>query len=81
MYAELVHDALTEYAYDADLAGLAYIVSNTAEGLSVSLGGYNDKLVMLLPAVLNKLKHLEVREDRFDILKEQVRALPNHQTR
>lgn len=65
-------DALTEFSYDADLAGLSYDVSNTAEGVHVSIGGYNDRLTALLKVVLEKVKTLIVSQERFDVMKEQV---------
>lgn len=36
------------------------------------VSGYNEKLVVLLKVVLDKVKDLEVQEDRFNVLKEQV---------
>ncbi|KAG8889415.1 Insulinase (Peptidase M16) [Tulasnella sp. 332] len=73
LYTNLVRDALTEYSYDADLAGLSYEVSNTAGGIHISIGGYNDKLTVLLKVVLDKLKTLTVNPERFEVLKEQDR--------
>ncbi|KAG9014054.1 Insulinase (Peptidase M16) [Tulasnella sp. JGI-2019a] len=73
LYTDLVRDALTEYSYDADLAGLSYDVSNTGEGIHISVGGYNDKLIALLKVVLDKLKTLTVNQERFEVLKEQLR--------
>ncbi|KAG8937301.1 Insulinase (Peptidase M16) [Tulasnella sp. 418] len=73
LFADLVKDTLTEYAYDADLAGLSYSIANHAEGLSVSVAGYNDKLLVLLKVVLEKVKSFVVDEDRFAVLKEQLR--------
>lgn len=72
MYVDLVRDALTEFAYDAQLAGLSYDVGIHSDGVSVVVDGYNEKLSVLLKVVLEKVKHLEVKEDRFIVLKEQV---------
>ena len=36
MFVTLFKDALNEYTYDAELAGLGYSLSNTIYGLSVS---------------------------------------------
>ena len=36
MFSSLLKDALTEYTYDAELAGLGYDILNTLYGLSVS---------------------------------------------
>ena len=42
IFVELVKDALNEYAYDADLAGLRYDFNGSLTDLSVLLDGYND---------------------------------------
>ena len=65
-------DALTEYSYDADLAGLTYSFEASSLGFYVAISGYNDKLHVLLRDVLEKAKSLEVRADRLGIMKEKV---------
>mmetsp|Transcript_8617 Transcript_8617/g.16664 ORF Transcript_8617/g.16664 Transcript_8617/m.16664 type:complete len:1167 (+) Transcript_8617:145-3645(+) len=44
MYEFCVADHLTEYAYDAGLAGLTYDVQVIPRGVRLTFGGYNDKL-------------------------------------
>jgi insulysin len=44
MYEFCVADNLTEYAYDAGLAGLTYDVRVIPRGVRLTFGGYNDKL-------------------------------------
>ena len=44
MYEFCVADKLTEYAYDAGLAGLTYDVRVIPRGVRLTFGGYNDKL-------------------------------------
>lgn len=44
MYTHLVHDALEEHAYDAQLTGLKYSVSICPVGLEIRVSGYNDSL-------------------------------------
>ncbi|KXS93872.1 hypothetical protein AC578_9026 [Pseudocercospora eumusae] len=75
LYKELVDDGLTEYAYDAELAGLDYMVYRSPGRLELSVSGYNDKMHVLLEKVLIALRDHEVKEDRFEIIKE--RALRN----
>jgi insulysin len=72
MYCELVRDALMEYSYDAELAGLDYNLSASIFGLDVSIGGYNDKMSVLLDKVVSTMRDLAVRPDRFKILKERL---------
>jgi insulysin len=72
LYTDLVRDALEGYAYDADLAGLQYNVSVDSRGLFLDLSGYNDKLAVLLEQVLITMRDLEIKDDRFDIIKERL---------
>ena len=72
LYTDLVADALTEFAYDADLAGLSYGFSPHSLGTIVSVSGYNDKLHVLAKHVLDKVKGIQVKADRLEIVKEQV---------
>jgi insulysin len=67
-----VTDALDEYSYDADLAGLTYLFEASSLGFYVIISGYNDKLHVLLRNVLEKAKSLEVRADRLGVIKEKV---------
>ena len=67
LYVDLVKDSLTEFSYDASLAGLQYDLGSTILGLSMTLSGYNDKL-----HVLKKARNLDVREDRLAVIKENV---------
>lgn len=73
VYAELwclaVQEGLLEYAYDAQTAGLSYNLSLNEGAISLSLGGFNDKLPVLLDAVTEKMRTvLEVPEVLFSIV-------------
>lgn len=72
LVTELIKDALEEYSYDAELAGLEYTVFTDARGLYLDVSGYNDKLAVLLEQVLATVRDLEVRDDRFAIIKERL---------
>jgi len=72
IYTDLVKDALEEYSYDADLAGLEYNVTLDYRGLLVEVSGYNDKLSVLLGQVLITMRDLDVQNDRFDIIKDRL---------
>ncbi|TFK42449.1 Metalloenzyme, LuxS/M16 peptidase-like protein [Crucibulum laeve] len=73
LYSDIVNDSLTEFAYDADLAGLSYNFIQHTTGLYVAMNGYNDKMPVLVKHVLEKVKGLIVRPDRLAVLKEQAR--------
>jgi insulysin len=72
LFADLVGDSLTEFSYDADLAGLSYNYASHSFGTYLVIGGYNDKLPVLLRHIFEKIKGLEVKQDRLDVTKEQV---------
>lgn len=72
IYNELVEDELTEYSYDAGLAGLSYSLGLNSRSIDLQLGGYNDKMSVLLEKVLRTMRTLKVRPERFDIIKEQL---------
>ncbi|KAI9841127.1 MAG: Insulinase (Peptidase M16) [Sclerophora amabilis] len=72
LYCELVKDALVEYSYDAELAGLDYALSNHSVGLDVDVSGYNDRMPVLLEKVLTQMRDLEVKHDRFKVIKDRL---------
>lgn len=73
LYTDMVRDALEEYSYDADLAGVQYSVTSHSAGLQIVVSGYNDKLSVLLEKVLLTMRNLEIKHDRFEIVKERNR--------
>ena len=78
LYKELVDDSLNEYSYDASIAGLGYNVDQQGRGLNVAIGGYNDKMHVLLEKVLVSMRDLEFTQERFDIIKDRLdRAYKN----
>jgi insulysin len=78
MYCLLVRDALNEYAYDAEISGLEYDLYSYGRGLLVEVAGYSHKLPILLEKVLSKMRDIEIREDRFNVLQERImRGLKN----
>lgn len=72
MYKSLVDDSLVEYVYDAELAGLKYGLGTHSQGYDLQVSGYNDKMHVLLEKVLHTMRDLEVKNDRFEIVKERV---------
>ncbi|KAL6530464.1 Insulin-degrading enzyme-like 1, peroxisomal [Orobanche minor] len=72
IFTRLLMDYLNEYAYDAQVAGLHYGVSNTEFGFQVTVVGYNHKLKILLETVINQIAKFEVKPERFAVIKELV---------
>ena len=72
MFCELVKDALVEYSYDAEISGLEYSLAAFNVGLGIDIGGYSDKMSVLLEKVLVSMRDLEVKPNRFAIVKERL---------
>ena len=72
MFCELVKDALVEYSYNAEIAGLEYTLAAYHVGLGVDIAGYSDKMSVLLEKVLVSMRDLQVKPDRFKIVKERL---------
>ncbi|XP_076104390.1 insulin-degrading enzyme-like isoform X1 [Mytilus galloprovincialis] len=78
LFVSLFKDALNEYAYDAELAGLHYGLECTIYGMSFAIGGYNQKQKVLLAKILEKMTTFKVDPKRFEIYKEMyTRSLKN----
>ena len=73
LYVDLVKDSLSDYAYDAEISGLSYSLSESAQGLEINLDGFNDKMSVLLERVLRAVRDLEIKQERFSVAKERVR--------
>ncbi|KAK9703223.1 Insulinase (Peptidase family M16) [Popillia japonica] len=78
MFVQLFRDALNQYAYAAEIAGLKYELSNTKYGLILSVGGFSDKQNIFLDKIMDKLTNFKVDPKRFEIYKENyIRSLKN----
>ncbi|XP_042485043.1 insulin-degrading enzyme-like 1, peroxisomal [Macadamia integrifolia] len=72
IFTRLLMDYLNEYAYDAQVAGLYYDITNTDTGFQVIVVGYNHKMRILLETIVGKVAQFKVKEDRFAVIKETV---------
>ncbi|ANB12559.1 Ste23p [Sugiyamaella lignohabitans] len=71
MFVSLINDALVEFAYNAEVAGLRYEVATAKGGIEISVNGYNDKILVLIERILEKIKSYKVVDpSRFEVLKE-----------
>lgn len=71
-------DVMSEYSYDADLAGLSYKLETQSDGILLNIDGYNDKLPVLAKVVMEKMRALDVVSNerdrqRFEMVKDQAR--------
>ncbi|XP_041476883.1 insulin-degrading enzyme-like isoform X1 [Lytechinus variegatus] len=70
IFCTLLRDALNEYAYAAEIAGVSYSIDSTIYGLEVGVGGYSDKMALLLQRVFEKMTNFVIDENRFDVIRE-----------
>lgn len=68
--ARLIQDALQEFAYPLHLAGLSFDVASHAEGISLTLSGYDDRMHRLLADLGRALHAFEVDPARFAVVRE-----------
>ena len=75
MLVELVADTLYSPTYPASLAGLFWNMNTTEEGIHIGVGGYNDKLPVLLKTVVDALVNYdnEFKQEKFNIFRDGVR--------
>ena len=72
LYARLVQDDLNALAYPALLAGMNYQIAAPPKGFRLLVGGYHDKQLLLLEEVLKRLVGLEIKQQRFTLLKTEL---------
>jgi len=81
LWTMLYNDALVETTYDAGVAGLSWGLSPSADGLRISVGGYNDKLLLLLKQVTDPMvtclrensQCMWAKAKRFEVIKDELR--------
>ncbi|KAI9282259.1 Metalloenzyme, LuxS/M16 peptidase-like protein [Sporodiniella umbellata] len=72
LYIGLLSDSLTEFSYNAEVAGLNYYLTQEPEGIVLFVGGFSHKLRLLLKKVVSRMKDLTLKQDRFDMVKDEL---------
>lgn len=72
LLVDTINANLNAWAYSAGLAGLDYSVYPHLRGITVRVGGYNDKLHTLMNRILLQVASPELTEQRFDIARQQL---------
>ncbi|WP_228160583.1 insulinase family protein [Marinobacter bohaiensis] len=67
LLVDSIRDNLNAYAYPAQLAGLDYRVYSHLRGITLRVGGYNDKLHVLLRRIMTQVANGEIDPARFEI--------------
>jgi insulysin len=78
LYTALLTDQVNEFAYPARLAGMSFDFYKHAQGISLRVGGYNDKQVLLLERLLHSIVDPTFNQRRFDdVRNDMIRSLRN----
>eukprot|EP00457_Paulinella_chromatophora_P000869 gb/GEZN01000870.1/.p1 GENE.gb/GEZN01000870.1/~~gb/GEZN01000870.1/.p1 ORF type:complete len:1160 (-),score=151.63 gb/GEZN01000870.1/:87-3125(-) len=72
LYAMLFEDSVSEFMYDAELAGMSYSVTPVSKGFQVIFKGYNHRIFVLMQEILSRVRDIRVDKQRFDVIKEQL---------
>ncbi|MGS0683431.1 insulinase family protein [Shewanella sp. 125m-7] len=79
LYVEMLLDYLTEYTYQAEVAGLSYNIYPHQGGITLHLTGFTGKQEVLLELVIAKARERNFTQSRFDLIKRQIlRSWYNH---
>lgn len=73
LYLLALGETLNEWKYDVSMAGLHFYVLRNDQGLILEFGGYSEKLSDLVKAVFARLKTIEITEEQFASLKEELK--------
>jgi secreted Zn-dependent insulinase-like peptidase len=72
LLVDAINTNLNAWAYSASLAGLDYSVYPHLRGITVRVGGYNDKLHTLMNRILLQVAAPELTEQRFEIARQKL---------
>ncbi|WOT04020.1 insulinase family protein [Shewanella youngdeokensis] len=79
LYVEMLLDYLTEFTYQAEVAGLSYNIYPHQGGITLHLTGFTGKQESLLSLVIEKARERNFTQKRFDLIKRQIlRSWYNH---
>jgi len=69
LWCRAVEEDLSEYSYDADIAGARYSLGLAAGGISLTVAGFGDKLCVLLTTVTERMRSMtSVPENVYGII-------------
>lgn len=67
----LINESMSEYTYDAAIAGLNYSLSCNGS-FCINFMGYDNNLIKLVNIVIDGILNLKVKQDRFEIYKDKM---------
>lgn len=78
LFVNLLNDSLTEYAFNAQLAGLSYELNGTIYGAKLKVMGFSDKMPIFLRKIMEHLIDFKVDQKKFEMFKDKyTRELKN----
>lgn len=78
LYISAIREGLNEIVYPIQTAGLSYSLGSGKKGISLSFGGYSERVGDLLRLVTRNLKTIKIDQQKFENLKEAtIRGLQN----
>ncbi|XP_043479805.1 insulin-degrading enzyme-like isoform X2 [Leptopilina heterotoma] len=69
MFIRMVQNTMSSLTYSAKLAGLKWEIINDKNGITLYIEGYNQKQMLLLEKILEKMINFEVDKEIFEALK------------
>lgn len=75
LLCDMFSDSITEEIYDAELAELSFGMWYAGDAICVNVGGFTDKLALLLEKMLRKFMDFEIDAERFDKVVDRTKLL------
>lgn len=72
LYVEMLLDYLTEFTYQAEVAGLSYNIYPHQGGITLHLTGFTGKQEVLLALLIEKARERNFTQGRFNLIKRQI---------
>lgn len=69
MFIRMVENSMSSLTYSAKLAGLNWEIINDKNGITLYIEGYNQKQMLFLEKILEKMINFEMDKELFAILK------------
>ncbi len=78
LYEAAVREGLNELIYPLQMAGLSYSLSTEDKGITLTMGGYSERIDDLMELVTKNLTEITIDEQKFSNIKESmIRELKN----
>ncbi|HPI39617.1 MAG TPA: insulinase family protein [Pseudobdellovibrionaceae bacterium] len=72
VYTSAVEESLTEWGYEARLAGIGYTVTSSARDVTVVVSGYSERVSLFVENLLSRLSNLSLDERQFQTIMNQL---------